>query len=94
MVYDVYTMKRKQIYIEEEQERELKHLARSRGVPDAVVIREAIGTYLKGRRTKLRKPRTMSEHPLAKIIGIGRSGITDASVNHDFYLYGAPKEEE
>ena len=93
MVYAVYTMKRKQIYIEEEQERELKALARGRGVPDAVVIREALGLYLRS-QPRARRLRTMAEHPLASIIGIGKSDITDGSVNHDFYLYGAPKEEE
>ncbi len=50
MVYGVYTMKRKQIYIEEEQERAIKRIARERGVPEAVIIREAMDSYLSEER--------------------------------------------
>lgn len=39
-------MKRKQIYLAEEQERAIKRIARRRGVAEAVVIREAMDYYL------------------------------------------------
>ncbi|MGH2524307.1 MAG: hypothetical protein ACRDH2_17505, partial [Anaerolineales bacterium] len=34
-----------------------------------------------------------ADDPIFKMIGMYSSGVTDASVNHDYYLYGAPKRE-
>jgi chromatin remodeling complex protein RSC6 len=39
-----------------------------------------------------RKPRTLAER-LAKVIGTATGTPPDASVNHDHYLYGAPKQQ-
>ena len=38
-------------------------------------------------------PLVSIEDPLAGVIGIGESGITDGSQNHDHYLYGTPKRQ-
>jgi len=46
-VYTVYTVKRKQIYLEDEQEAAIKRLAARRGVSEAHVIREAMDEYLR-----------------------------------------------
>jgi len=89
-------MKRKQIYIEETQERELKELAADRDVPEAVIVRSALDEYLKANRPRITPPklRSMKDHPLWKIVGIGKNpdAPTDGAVNHDYYLYGAPKK--
>jgi len=47
-VYDSYTMKRTQIYLDEEQDRELGRRAVAEGLTKSAVIRRAIGTYLNG----------------------------------------------
>ncbi len=86
-------MKRKQIYIDEEQERDLKREAGERRVSEASLIRDAIESFLRALRPNPSLG-SMKDHPLAGIIGIGKSEVTDGSVNHDFYLYGAPREEE
>jgi hypothetical protein len=91
VVYAVYTMKRKQIYIEEEQERAIKAIAERRRVPEALVIREALAEYVTDHEMPvIARP---EDHPLWGIVGIGKAGVTDGSVNHDYYLYGAPKVE-
>ncbi|HEY7269284.1 MAG TPA: CopG family transcriptional regulator [Dehalococcoidia bacterium] len=82
-------MKRKQIHIEPELEYQVKEAASARGISESLFIREAIAAHLKydASSTEL-----SNENPLLGIIGIGTSDITDASVNHDHYLYGAPKK--
>jgi hypothetical protein len=89
-------MKRKQIYIEADQERRLKELAQQRGVAEAVLIREAVEAYLGTRGEAMKGFSSMGDHPIWSIVGIGRSpdAPTDGAVNHDHYLYGAPKDEE
>lgn len=82
-------MKRKQIYISEEIEGAVKDLAVLRGVPEAVIIREAMEQYLKKYEHKMLK----KENPLRKLIGLFTDGPKDSSVNHDHYLYGAPKKK-
>jgi len=85
-------MKRKQIYIEKEQDERLKRAAAERKVSEAEIIREAIDRYL-GKKTP--PPlKSMEDHPLWKIVGIidDPEGPTDGSVNHDFYIYGAPRK--
>ena len=84
-------MKRKQIHIEPELEYRVKEAAAARGISESLFIREAIAAHL---AYDANAGATDIENPLLGIIGIGKSGITDGSVNHDYYLYGAPKEEE
>ena len=85
-------MKRKQIYIEESQERELKERAQKRGVPEAVLIREALDVYLAEKPfPRFERP---EDNPLWGIVGLidDPNAPTDGSINHDHYIYGTPKK--
>ena len=94
MVYGVYTMKRKQIDVDPQHDEQLQQLALSRKVPVSLLIREAIAEYLVEQEgtPSLERP---EDHPLWGIVGIldDPDAPTDGSINHDFYLYGAPKRE-
>ena len=81
-------MKRKQLYLEEETDRALKRLAARTGRSEAFHVREALRRYLD-------KPREEEEDPLLRLIGLVNDpeGPDDVAVNHDHYLYGAPKVE-
>jgi hypothetical protein len=92
MVYGVYTMKRKQIYLDEGQERAIKRLATRRSVSEALVIREAMAKYLVDQESGDAEDLPVEEDPLLGIIGIGKHGVTDGSVNHDSDLYDAPRK--
>lgn len=84
-------MRRKQIYLDEDDDERMKRLAERRGVPEALVIREAIAEYLVGHEPRdIRRP---EDHPLWGIVGSGKAGATDTSANHDHYLYGALRED-
>ena len=94
MVYGVYTMKRKQIYIAPEQEERLQRLAESRHVPVSSLIREAVAEYLVEQETPhFERP---EDNPLWGIVGLvdDPDAPTDASINLDHYLYGAPKRKK
>ena len=45
-MYDVYTMRRTQIYLDESQDRRLAERARAEGVSKSTIIRNAIDAYL------------------------------------------------
>jgi hypothetical protein len=95
MVYGVYTMERKQIYLPKEQEEALDYLAERRGVSVSHMIREAIAQYLvEVDETPILE--RVEDHPLWRIVGIIDSPDMpeDASINHDHYLYGAPKVKD
>jgi len=72
-------MTRTQIYLTEEQRRQVQLLADRQRKSMAEVIREAIQEYL------IRQMST--EDPLRDIIGLGASGIADGSVHHDRDIY-------
>ena len=80
-------MKRKQLYLDEETERALKRLAARTGRSEASHVREALRSYVEGAERSV-------EDPLLRLIGLvdDPDGPTDVAVNHDHYLYGAPKE--
>ena len=88
-------MKRKQIYVDPAHEAELQRLAQDRKVPVSHLIREAIAEYLVEQNALpvLERP---EDHPLWAIVGIvdDAEAPTDGSINHDHYLYGAPRREE
>lgn len=73
-------MRRKQIYLDEEQDRRIKLLARKDMRTESEVIREALGEYLSRRDPP-------GDGPLAGLIGIVEGGPADGSVNHDRYIY-------
>lgn len=90
MVYGVYTMKRKQIYLEEAQERAIKRIAEARGVAEAVVIREAMDAYLAEERAAYGAEVDEEEgivntdkDPILKLIGM----IKDGDPRHGSHTY-------
>jgi hypothetical protein len=85
-------MKRKQIYIQQEQETALKELAARRGVPEALLIREAVARYIAEQEPAVLE--RIEDHPLWALRNLAYDfdGPTDGALNHDFYLYGAPKK--
>lgn len=68
-------MTRTQVYLTEQQRRQIQRLAEAQRKTMAQVIREAIEEYM------IRQ--TTDEDPLWDIIGLGSSGITDGSIHHD-----------
>jgi predicted hydrolase (HD superfamily) len=91
VVYGVYTMKRKQIYIAPDQEEQLKLLAEQRSLPVSHLIREALAVYIAEQEApRLGRP---EDNPLWGIVGLvdDPDAPIDASTNLDHYLYGASK---
>lgn len=82
-----YTMIRKQVYITEELNEELKRLAARTGKPEAEHVRAALLRYLDDGEP------IDGGSPLDRLVGLveNQQGPTDVAVNHDHYLYGAPK---
>lgn len=78
-------LKRKQIYLDEESDRGLKQLALSTKTSEAELIRRAVRDYLARQKTNI-----LDKDPILDLIGLCDSpeGPTDASVQHDKYLYG------
>ena len=74
------TLKKKpiQMYIEPGQDAALTVLARKRGVSKTELIRESIRKYL----TAL----PVEEDPAMGLVGLGNSGKSDVSEQHDTYL--------
>ena len=73
-------MKRTQIQLTEEQDKRLRRISASRGVPIAELVREAIDAQFKNG-----DPAELRAHAIASIGGF-RSGLTDIAENHDDYL--------
>ncbi|MBI2264955.1 MAG: hypothetical protein HYU64_07260 [Armatimonadetes bacterium] len=82
-------MKRKQIYLSEDMEQELRAAALFRGASEAAIVREALEQYLQARRPKV----PLEEDPLWKLVGIIEDGPPDASEAIDYYLYGPGREK-
>ena len=80
---------RAQIYIEEEQMHRLKLEAEKEQRAVSELIRRAIEHFLKTRARNI----DWDTDPLTKAIGKIKLSITDASVNHDHYLYGREKRK-
>ena len=77
-------MIRTQVYLTEEQARDIKARARREQRPDAEVIRELIDA---GRR-HTQPNRQPVIHMLLRLEKLNLTGPTDLSTNHDDYLYG------
>ncbi len=77
-------MKRKQIYLDEDSDRSLKHLAHSTKTSEAELIRKAVKDYLSKYRRK-----SPVKDPLLDLIGLcdNSKGPKDSSLHHDKYLY-------
>ena len=82
-------LSRKQIYLDDEQFCRLKTEADNKKKTVSEVIREAIHEYME----KSVKEVDWDNDPLTKAIGSITLDVDDASVNHDYYLYGGKKKE-
>ena len=78
-------LKRKQIYLDEESDRALKMLAIETNISESEHIRRAVAKYIMKQKSTLAE-----KDPIRDIIGLcdNPDGPTDASINHDHYLYG------
>jgi hypothetical protein len=78
-------LKRKQIYLDEESDRALKMLAIETKISESEHIRRAVAKYIVKQKTAIAE-----KDPIQEIIGLcdNPHGPTDASTNHDRYLYG------
>lgn len=81
--------KRTQVYFPEELYERVKTRAAKEGKSAAAIIREAVEEYLKEEKKEI----DWDNDPLLKAIGFCKADVYDLSVNHDHYLYGAPKRK-
>lgn len=75
---------RTQIYIEEDQMRQLKLEAERERLAISELIRMAIRRLLEAKTRSV----NWDSDPLTKAIGRIKLAVTDASADHDHYLYG------
>ncbi|MGQ0575378.1 MAG: ribbon-helix-helix protein, CopG family [Pseudonocardia sp.] len=82
-------MVRKQLYIDEDLNQGLRALAARTGLSEAEHVRAALREYLQHT-----PPADGDDDPLLELIGMvdDPSLPTDLAVNHDHYLYGAPRK--
>lgn len=80
-------LRRAQIYIEEDQMRQLKLEAQKERLAVSELIRRAINGFLKAKAENI----DWNSDPLTKAIGKIKLTVSDASVNHDHYLYNRRK---
>lgn len=78
--------KRTQVYFPEKLYRDVRKRAKYESKSVAAVVREAVEKHLE------EKEIDWDNDPIFKLVGIAKSGVTDLSVNHDHYLYGAKKK--
>ncbi|MEN1967851.1 CopG family transcriptional regulator [Lentibacillus sp. N15] len=72
---------RKQIYLEPDQNKEVKQLSAIKGRTEAEIIREAIDNFLVSNRTA-------QKDPLFELVGMVKNGEKDGSTAHDQDIYG------
>jgi len=85
-------MVRTQIYLPHDIHRRLRARAEKQGLTLAVQVRSALEDYLE--RVEADDDGVLhADDPIFQMIGMADSGLGDLSVNHDHYLYGAPKRE-
>lgn len=75
-------MQRTQIYLHPEQHRALLNEAAKKGVSLAELIRQIVAEHLKRQAKSPAAPKEV----FLRIVGIGASGKTDISEQHDQYL--------
>lgn len=74
-------MLRKQIYLPEEYEEQLKKMVVLMKLTESEIIRRAIGEYLKQIKGVKKSKK------LYDLVGLCRIGKKDSAINHDKYLY-------
>ena len=78
---------RTQIYIEKDQMARIKFVAEKEQIAISELIRRAIKIFLEEKEKRV----NWEKDPLTKAVGKIKLTVTDASVNHDQYLYGKKK---
>lgn len=86
------TMVRTQVYLPRDIYERLQKRAAQHELTLAVQIRTALEDYLE-RAEAQDEPILRADDPIFDMIGMFASEEGDLSVNHDHYLYGAPKRE-
>ncbi|MFA5787045.1 MAG: ribbon-helix-helix protein, CopG family [Actinomycetota bacterium] len=76
-------MRRTQIYVEEELDARLRAAAAAEGRSAAALIRDAVRMYLSGKSDETQ------DDAFLGLAGAFAGGPSDASTEHDRYLYGA-----
>jgi hypothetical protein len=87
-------MVRMQVYLPREMYDRLQRRAAKHELTLAVQIREALEDYLARMEAQADDGILHADDPIFQMIGMFDSGLGDLSVNHDHYLYGAPKREK
>jgi hypothetical protein len=87
-------MVRTQVYLPRSIYDRLQKRAAKHDLTLAVQIRAALEDYLERAEAEEDDGILHANDPIFKMIGMFDSGLGDLSVNHDHYLYGAPKREE
>lgn len=85
-------MVRTQVYLPRDIYQRLRRRAANQALTLAVQIRTALEDYLERMDAK-DEPILRADDPIFQMIGMFSSEEGDLSVNHDHYLYGAPKRE-
>lgn len=67
-----------QIYLEPEQDELIRRLSKSRGISRAAIVRSCVAQFLDSL--------SLEEDPAWGLVGLGSSGKSDISRNHDDYL--------
>jgi len=78
------TLHRAQVYLEEDQIRRLKLVSEKEHLPMAVLIRMAVSRFLKAKEKSI----NWDKDSLTLAVGKIKLDVSDASINHDHYLYG------
>lgn len=86
-------MVRTQVYLPRAIYNKLQERALKREMTLALQIRAALEDYLDRVESEDDDGILHADDPIFKMIGMFESDADDASVNHDHYLYGAPKRE-
>jgi hypothetical protein len=81
-------LRRKQIYLDEETERQLAEVTLVRRASESAVVREALKEYFR----RVWQERESRPNPLEELAGGLGDGPGDAAERHDFYLYQADKD--
>jgi hypothetical protein len=84
---DMSNLHRTQIYIEEEQMQQLRLEAGREHLAISELIRRAIKSLLETKTKSV----NWDKDPLTKTIGKVKLTVNDASIDHDYYLYGQRK---
>lgn len=80
-------MVRTQVYLPPDIYEKLKERSEAEGITMATQIREALAQYVIEQTTEEEGHILRADDPIWDLIGLGESGISDGSVNHDKYIY-------